>query len=54
MITKFAHVLGPSLVGIAALLSDEPKAVLLAVLPLFILGGLVLAAVRKAQEPPAA
>ncbi|MDJ0812586.1 MAG: MFS transporter [Woeseiaceae bacterium] len=51
MITKLAHVLGPSLVGVAALLSEEPKAVLLAVLPLFILGGLVLAAVRKANDP---
>jgi UMF1 family MFS transporter len=49
MITKFAHVLGPSLVGVAALLSDEPKAVLLAVLPLFILGGVLLSRVRKAE-----
>ena len=47
MITKFAHVLGPSLVGIAALLSEEPKVVLLAVLPLFILGGAILSSVRK-------
>ena len=54
MITKFAHVLGPSLVGVAALLSDEPKVVLLAVLPLFILGGVLLSSVRKAEGWPAA
>lgn len=42
MITKAAHVLGPALVGIATLMSDEPKIVLLAVLPLFVIGGLVL------------
>jgi UMF1 family MFS transporter len=47
MITKLAHVLGPSLVGVVALLSEEPKAVLLAILPLFVLGGLVLASVRS-------
>ena len=42
MITKAAHVLGPALVGVATLMSDEPKIVLLAVLPLFVLGGLIL------------
>ena len=42
MITKAAHVLGPTLVGVATLLSEEPKIVLLAVLPLFVLGGLIL------------
>jgi UMF1 family MFS transporter len=42
MITKAAHVLGPTLVGVATLLSKEPKIVLLAVLPLFVLGGLIL------------
>ena len=42
MITKAAHVLGPTLVGVATLMTDEPKIVLLAVLPLFILGGLIL------------
>jgi UMF1 family MFS transporter len=46
MITKAAHVLGPALVGVATLMSDEPKIVLLAVLPLFILGGLILGRVR--------
>ena len=47
MVTKAAHVLGPALVGIATLMTDEPKVVLLAVLPLFVLGGLVLGRVAK-------
>jgi UMF1 family MFS transporter len=42
MVTKLAHVLGPSLVGIAAILSDDPKTVLLTLLPLFVIGGLLL------------
>ena len=46
MITKFSHVLGPVLVGVAATFSDDPASVLLALLPLFIGGGLLLAAVR--------
>jgi len=46
MLTKFAHVLGPILVGIAATVSDEPKWVLLALMPLFIGGGMLLAVVR--------
>lgn len=49
MLTKFAHVLGPILVGIAATLSDDPKWVLLALLPLFIGGGMLLAVVREKQ-----
>ena len=36
-----------TLVGIAAVLSDNPRVILLALLPLFILGGLILANVRK-------
>ncbi|MEJ2273773.1 MAG: MFS transporter [Woeseiaceae bacterium] len=47
MTTKFAHVLGPALVAIAAMLSDDPKWVLLALLPLFFLGGLLLTRVRE-------
>lgn len=46
MITKFAHVLGPALVAIAATFSDEPKWALLALTPLFIAGGLMLTLVR--------
>jgi UMF1 family MFS transporter len=51
MITKFSHVLGPILVGVAATFSDDPAAVLLALLPLFIGGGILLAAVRIPQSP---
>jgi MFS transporter, UMF1 family len=46
MVTKASHVLGPTLVGIAATLSDEPKFVLLALLPLFVAGAAVLTRVR--------
>jgi UMF1 family MFS transporter len=47
MLTKFAHVLGPMLVGIAAILSDDPKWVLLTLMPLFIGGGMLLGVVRE-------
>jgi UMF1 family MFS transporter len=47
LVTKFAHAFGPGLVGIAAVMSDNPRVILLALLPLFILGGLILASVRK-------
>jgi UMF1 family MFS transporter len=46
MLTKFAHVLGPVLVGLVGFVSTEPKYILIALLPLFILGGIVLATVR--------
>ena len=49
MTTKFAHVLGPAMVAIAAMLSDDPKWVLLVLMPLFFCGGLLLALVR--EEP---
>jgi UMF1 family MFS transporter len=42
MVTKFSHILGPVLVGIAAWLSDEPKFILIAVLPMFVIGALML------------
>jgi len=51
MITKFSHVLGPILVGLAATFSDDPGVVLLALLPLFIGGGLLLSAVRIPKSP---
>jgi MFS transporter, UMF1 family len=47
MVTKFSHVLGPVLVGLAATFSDEPKFVLLALVPLFVFGGILLGAVRS-------
>ncbi len=46
MLTKFAHVLGPALVGVAAILSDDPKWMLLSMIPLFIGGGMLLTVVR--------
>jgi UMF1 family MFS transporter len=46
MTTKFAHVLGPAMVAIAAMLSDDPKWVLLTLMPLFLVGSLLLALVR--------
>lgn len=42
MITKFSHVLGPVLIGIVAIFTDEPKFILIAVLPMFVLGALLL------------
>jgi len=42
MVTKFSHVLGPVLVGLAATFSEDPKFVLLILLPLFIGGALLL------------
>jgi len=45
MVTKFAHVLGPVLVGTAAIFSDEPKFIIVAVLPMFVFGVLFLARV---------
>ncbi len=47
MTTKFAHVLGPALVAIAAMLSDDPKWVLLVLMPLFFCGAILLALVRE-------
>ncbi len=46
MLTKLAHVLGPVFVGVGGFLSDEPKFILLALLPLFVAGALLLTTVR--------
>lgn len=46
MTTKFAHVLGPAMVAIAAMLSDDPKWILLALMPMFVAGALLLSLVR--------
>jgi len=46
MTTKFAHILGPAMVAIAAMLSDDPKWVLLALMPMFLAGALLLSLVR--------
>jgi UMF1 family MFS transporter len=50
MVTKFAHVLGPAMVAIAATLSDDPKWVLLTLMPLFLAGGLLLFLVRTQPQ----
>jgi len=47
MTTKFAHVLGPAMVATAAMLSDDPKWILLALMPLFLAGGFLLTLVRE-------
>ncbi len=52
MTTKFAHVLGPAMVAIAAMLSDDPKWVLLALMPLFVVGGVLLARVELQPAEP--
>ena len=52
MTTKFAHVLGPAMVAIAAMLSDDPKWVLLALMPMFLAGALLLALVRVPTHKP--
>ena len=46
MIGKFAAVVGPFLVGFAALASDNPRISIVVLLPLFILGALLLSRVR--------
>lgn len=49
MTTKAAHVVGPLLVGVAAILSDAPQVVLIVLLPLFVAGLLLLTRVRTAR-----
>jgi UMF1 family MFS transporter len=46
MTTKFSHILGPLMVALAAMLSDDPKWVLLALMPMFLAGAFLLALVR--------
>jgi len=50
MVTKFAHVLGPVLVGLAATFSDAPEYVLLVLMPLFVGGAVLLAVVRDNHD----
>lgn len=51
MVTKFSHVLGPSLVAIGAMMSDNPKVILLALMPLIIGGAMLLTVVRGGDRP---
>jgi UMF1 family MFS transporter len=46
MVTKLSHVVGPTLVGFAATLSDDSGVILAVLLPLFVIGGLLLALVK--------
>ena len=50
MVTKLSHVLGPVMVGLAATFSEDPKYVLLTLLPLFIVGALLLRQIPAAAE----
>ena len=50
MLTKFAHVLGPVLIGITLFLSDDPKFILIAVLPMFVLGAFLLMRVESPAD----
>jgi len=51
-LTKFAHVIGLSLVGVTTGLSTEPSALLFTLLPLFVIGGLMLTAVKERPATP--
>ncbi len=46
MLGKFSAVIGPIFVGLVAMVSDEPKYMLIVLMPLFLLGGALLAKVR--------
>jgi UMF1 family MFS transporter len=52
MVTKLAHVQGPALVAVAAMLSDDPKWVLLTLMPFFLAGGFLLTIVRMQPGAP--
>jgi MFS transporter, UMF1 family len=52
MTTKFAHVLGPAMVAIAAMLTDEPRWILLVLMPLFFAGAFLLTLVRERPLSP--
>jgi len=42
MVTKLSHILGPFIVGVTATFTDEPRFVLLVLIPLFIAGAILL------------
>ena len=46
MLTKLAHVLGPFIVGVGTMVSDDPKAILIVLLPLYLVGAAILVRVR--------
>ena len=49
MVTKFSHILGPVLVGVVAFMTDEPKFILVALLPMFVIGAILLMRVDTTQ-----
>jgi len=49
MVTKFSHILGPVLVGVVAFISDEPKFILVALLPMFVIGALMVMRVDTSE-----
>ena len=46
MVRKLAHVIGPGVVAVTATVSDDPKWVMLALIPLFVGGGILLSMVK--------
>jgi UMF1 family MFS transporter len=50
MVTKFAHILGPVLIGIVGFISGDPRYLLVAILPLFVLGAIALTRVPFATD----
>jgi UMF1 family MFS transporter len=50
MITKLSHVVGPFLVGVVAVVSDDPKFILLALVPMFLVGAALLARVPGTRQ----
>ena len=50
MLTKLAHVVGPMFVGIGGLISDDPKYILITLLPLFVVGVALLGRVDAANH----
>jgi UMF1 family MFS transporter len=50
MLTKFAHVLGPVLIGLVGFFFADPRFILIAILPLFVLGAIALIRVPAVTE----
>ena len=50
MLTKFAHVLGPVLIGIVIFFTDDPRFILFAIAPMFLIGAVVLTRVEVLAE----
>ncbi|MCJ7556741.1 MAG: MFS transporter [Gammaproteobacteria bacterium] len=51
MLGKFASILGPFLVGVTALVSNNPRLSILAILPLFLIGAFILTRVEITPSP---